>query len=86
MKRVGGHKTRNKVDRMLLKLFTPYMLTRLSMKGQRNDKQAFIESPIADVVITAAKHITTNSVSESEIEECIASILKGASARKAVKE
>ena len=86
LKRVGGHKLRNKVDRCLSKLFSPIMLTRLNMRDQRGEKTAFIDTKLAKVLVKAVLDTCDDSVTEAHIGACLASILKGASARKAAKQ
>ena len=72
---------------MLMKVYAPHVLSRISMHGQRDQKMAFMGSEVSKILIQVAKKTSpaTERVTKANIEECVASILKGAPLRKAAK-
>ena len=59
----------------------------MSLKGLRDDKIAFLGSEVSKILIPIARKTSPpeDKVTEDKVESCIASILKGAPARKAAK-
>ena len=72
---------------MLLKVFTPKIMTRISMLGQRDDKFPFMGTEISRIMIPIAQKTSpaNDRVTEAKVEAEIASLLKTAPARKAAR-
>ena len=86
--KVGETKLRSKCNRMLLKVFTPTIMTRMSMLGQRDNKFAFLGTEISKILIPVALKTSPPEarITEAKVEAEIASLLKTAPARKAVRQ
>ena len=87
MAAVGETKLRPKCNRMLMKLYTPSMPSRISMYGQRDDKLAFMNTEVSRILINVAIKTSPaeENVTEAKVEASLASILRGAPLRKAAK-
>ena len=74
--------------RMLLKVFTPTIMTRMSMLGQRDNKFAFLGTEISKILIPVALKTSPSvaRITEAKVKAEIASLLKTAPARKAARQ
>ena len=82
---VGETRLRSRVNRMLLKVFSPCIMTKFNMQGKRGEKVAFMGTEISKILVPIARKTAPleEKATDKKVEQCLASILKGAPARKA---